>query len=150
MSDTPEYTCDCGHAAAEPNTCEECYKTFCDECFADHTVEHAVDSDGKLLEVTLFETLSWWCDSCGHLNTIKTIRQDPAEDLSEGELSVIKEKLGLENWDDIDLDSIDGTIINVPSQVLCDNCRVAFKAKFDLAPGDIPLDDADDEDDLTG
>jgi hypothetical protein len=146
--------CDCGHESDEGKVCEDCNRLMCPECYEAHHLKYAHDANGKPMKAELFEAFGWFCDNCGHLNTIKMLREDVHEiELTESEEEKLRESLGLEPWETIpDPEELGGAFINVPSNVTCSHCRLLFETKMpptlrdDIDLSDTTTDQEDSED----
>jgi hypothetical protein len=150
--------CDCGHSCEAPVDCTDCNRRFCPECYEQHNAHIAVDKDGKPIKAQLFETLSWFCPSCGHQNSIKLNRQDPKDgdlDLTDDEAAKLRQHLGLEEWESLPSpDELGGALIQIPYNVTCLHCKLVFSTvmppalsdDLDLSPDEEDEDDIDDDD----
>lgn len=142
--------CDCGHESDDAKFCDECKRIMCPDCYDAHKTKVAVTDNGDEIAVQLFEAFGWFCVSCGHLNIVKMIRQEPSTvDLTPKEESLLREKLGLEPWEEIpSSDELGGTFVNVPYHVTCSHCHISFGTDLPPAmPGDVNLTDPDPESD---
>lgn len=141
-------TCDCGHESETPKWCKGCNKMMCPDCYAEHTVEMAVDPDGKPVKVDLFEAFAWFCPGCGHLNTMKMVKEDPNKAvLDEKEEQAFKESLGLEPWEEVPED-IPGNLVHIPYEVTCLHCRVVYATNPPDMGEVLGEEDEDDNDDF--
>lgn len=150
-----EIPCDCGHSSESPKDCEDCKRRFCAECYEEHALHMAKDDNGKIIKAQLFETLSWFCPSCGHQNTMKLIRQAVTDDgleLSEAEEIKLRAHLELEDWEPLPpQDEMGGVVLQIPTTVSCHHCRLLFGTLMPPAiAGDLDLsgpEDFEDEED---
>jgi hypothetical protein len=136
--------CDCGHESDQPEFCKGCEKLMCPACYKEHVVEVAVGPDGKPIQAELFEAFAWFCPGCGHMNTMKMVKEDPnTAVLDEREEQNFRESLGLEPWESIP-DDLPGNLVHIPYEVTCSHCRGVFAAKPPLDGTNLD-EDSDDE-----
>lgn len=142
--------CDCGHESSDAKLCDDCKRLMCPECYEQHRTKQALDADGNELKVQLYEAFCWFCVNCGHLNTIKMLRQDVQDvELTEDEETKLRESLGLEPWESVpDGEELGGSLIHVPFHVTCLHCKLSFGTVMPPAlSDDVDLTDPDDNGD---
>jgi len=125
--------CDCGHTSVKQNTCEDCGKTYCDKCWANHKVTVKLDKLGRPVIVELHSAFVWDCDACGRENVVRpTTAEIDANGIPNEQREYLQEQLGMtsEAFDNFlnSNDNVVGVVTRVPAVVKCKHCEATYAA----------------------